>query len=255
MTEPAQHSGDICNFFPCRNEGTTHHHDGQSERARGLDLGIGRIAAGVAGHDDVDAMLHQHCAVAGESERPTRHDHIRFAQRQRCAWPIDQPHQIMMLRMRGEHIQILPPDAEEHPARRRTERLGRRDDAVDLKPEIAGGALPGRSLERQQRHIGQGTGGDRVRAHPRSEWMGGINDARDVLGAEIVDQTIDTAETADTPANRRRRRIFGAAGIGQHGIDARIPCDLRHQPIGVGGAAEDQDPQWFGQGGCHGKQR
>jgi hypothetical protein len=219
MTQPTQDIRDIFNFFP------------------------------------VDAMLHQHCAVAGEIERSPRHDHFRVPQRQRRARRIDQPNQIMMLRMPGEHIQILPPDAEKRPAWRCTQRLGRCGDVVNVDPAIFGRALPGRTLKCQQRYIGHTAGRDRVCAHLRREWMGGIDDARDVLGAEIIDQAIDAAKSADTPGYRRRRRIFGAAGIGQQRIDASILCDLRHQPIGIGGAAEDQDPQWLDRGGCHGRQR
>jgi hypothetical protein len=255
MTQPTQDIRDIFNFFPRGDEGAAHHHDRQSESACGFDLGVSRIAAGISSDDDIDAMLHQHCAVAGEIERSPRHDHFRVPQRQRRARRIDQPNQIMMLRMRGEHIQILPPDAEKRPAWRCTKFSSCRDDSVGFDPAITGCTLPRRAFKRQQRHIGQSTGRDRVRAHLRREWMGGIDDARDVLGAEIIDQTFDAAKATDTPGDRRRRRIFGTAGIGQHRIDTRIPSDLRHQPIGIGGAAEDQDPQWLDRGGRHGRQR
>ena len=57
MTEPAQHLRDAFNLFPRGNEGPADHHDRQSEIARGLDLGVSRIAAGVPGHDDIDAMI------------------------------------------------------------------------------------------------------------------------------------------------------------------------------------------------------
>jgi hypothetical protein len=129
------------------------------------------------------------------------------------------------------------------------------DDVVNVDPAIAGRVLPGRTLECEQRYIGHSASRNRVRTDLRRERMGSIDHAHDALSAEIIDQAIDAAEAADTPGDRRRRRIFGAAGIGQHRIDTRILCDLRDQPIGIGGAAEDQDPQWFGQGGCHGRQR
>ena len=255
MTEPAKDIHDIRDPFSYRSEGTTHHHDRQSEIARGFDLGGSRIAAGVASYDNVNAMIHQHRAVAGEIERPTRHDYVRLQQRQGHARRIHQPNQIMMLRMRREHLEMLPPNTEEHPAWRRTERLGRSQNIVDLDPVIAGRMLPGCPLKCEQRHVGHSTGRDRVRAHLRREGMGGIDNARDILSAEIVDQAIDAAKASDTPGDRRRCRVFGAAGIGQDRIDGRILCDLRRQPIGVGGAAEDQNPQWFGRGGRHGRQR
>ena len=82
--------------------------------------------------------------------------------------------------------------------------------------------------------------------------MGGVDDARDLFRNKVVFQAIDAAEAADTPGDRRRRRVFGAAGIGQYRIDAGIVRHRFREPVGVGGAAEDQDSQSSGQGGCHG---
>ena len=65
----------------------------------------------------------------------------------------------------------------------------------------------------------------------------------------------DTAEAAKAPGNRRRRRVFGAAGIGQYCIDARIIGHRPRETVGVGGATEDQDAQWSGRGGCHDGER
>jgi len=255
MTEPAQNIRDAFDFFPRGNQGTAHHHHRQSEIARGLDLGVRRIAAGIARDHDVDAMIDQDRAVAGESEWSTRHDDFRIPQRQRPARRIDQPDQIEMLRMRGEQLEMLPPDAEKYPARRRAQGISRRGDVVNFDPAIGRHALPGSPLKRQQWHIGHNTGRGRVRTDLSRERVGGIDDAHDFFRTDIVDQAIDAAKTADAPGNRRQRRIFGAAGIGQHRIEVRLLCDRRHQPIGVGGATEDQNPQWFGRGGCHGKQR
>ncbi len=251
MTEPAQHLGDGVDFFPRRHKRPADHHHRQCKLARGLDFCRGRIAAGVLGHDDVGAEFRQHGAVAGAVERPARHNHLCITQRQRRARRIDQPHQISVLRMRGECLEMQPPDTEKHAAWHGAECFGRRREIVDLDPVIAGPALPGRALQCQQRHGGGGAGGDRVRTHLRCEGMRGVDDARDLFSNKVVFQAIDAAEAADTPGDRRRRRIFGAAGIGQHRIDAGIVRHRFREPVGVGGAAEDQDAQSSGQGGCH----
>jgi hypothetical protein len=94
-----------------------------------------------------------------------------------------------------------------------------------------------------------------MRAHLLRERMGGVNHARDLLGAKIVGQTINAAKAADTPGDRRRSWILGATGIGQYRIDARIFCHRCGQPVGVGGASEDQDAQPLGRGGCHDGER
>lgn len=255
MTEPAQHLGDGLDLFPRGNEWPADHYHWQREVARRLDFCRGKITAGVLGHDDVCAVICQHSAIAGAVERPARHDNLRVGQRQRRARRIDQPDQISVLRMRGESLEMQPANAEKHPTRRRAERFGRRCEIIDLDPVVAGRALPGRALERQQRHICLGAGGDRVRAHLRRERMGGIDDARNVFGAKIVDQASHAAEAAKAPGDQRRRWVFGAAGIGQHCIDAGITRHRLREPVGVGGAAEDQDAESSGQGGCHDWQR
>jgi hypothetical protein len=150
---------------------------------------------------------------------------------------------------------MLPADAEKHPTRRRTQRRGRGHKIVDFDPVIAGHTPPWRSLDRQQRHAHDAAGGDRMRAHLGSERMGGVDHARDLLDAKILDQAIDAAKAANPPGNRRRRRIFGATGIGQYRIDARVVRERRRDPVGLSGAAEDQDAQSRGRGGCHDRER
>jgi hypothetical protein len=251
VTEPAQHLGDGFDPFPHRHKWPADHHHRQCEVARGLDFGRGRLAPGVPGHDDVGAVVRQHGAVAGAVERPARHDDLGARQRQRRPRRIDQPNQISVLRMRCEGFEMHPADAEKHPTRRRAERFGRSLEIVDLDPAVAMPALPRRAVERQQRHAGHGAGGNGVGADLRRERMGGVDDARNLFGAKIVCEAIDAAEAPRPPGNRRRRRVFGAAGIRQYRVDARI---LRHhlrEPVGVGGAAEDQNAQASGWRGCH----
>jgi hypothetical protein len=255
VTEPAHHFRRRLDRFSRGYEGPADHHNRQREIARGLDFCRGRIATGVLGHDDFGAVIRQHGAVIATFERPARHDHLGVRQRQRRAWRVYQPDQIGVLRMRGEGLQILPADAEKHPAWRRAERFGRRREIVDLDPAIAGRTPPGWALQRQQRHAGHGAGGDRVRTHLRSERMGGVDDARNLFGAKIGQEAIDAAKAAEAPGNRRGSRVFGAAGIGQYRVDIRIVRHHFRQTVGVGGAAKDQDAQLFGREECHDHER
>jgi hypothetical protein len=252
VTEPAHHLGNGFNFIPCGNRGPADHHHRQTEIACGLDLRGREIAAGISGHHDFDAVVLQQRVVTGAVERSARHDHLGTGQWQRAARRIDQADQIDMLRMSGELVERLPPDPEKYPARRRAERFGRRREIVDLDPVIAGLALPRRTLQGQQRHGGNGARLDRVGAHLRGERVSGVDDAFDLLRNKVVFQAIDAAKAANTPGNRRRRRAFGAAGIRQYRINAGIIRYRFGEPVSVGGAAEDQDTQSSGQGGCHG---
>ena len=253
MTEPAQNIGDPLNRLPRRDRRSAHHHDRQAELARGFDLCKSRIAAGVSGHHDLDTVIGEHSSVTGKVERPARHDHFGL-QRQWRARRIDQPDQIKVLRMVGEGRELGAADAEEHPARCGAQRLRRRREIADLNPSIAACALPGRALERQQRHTGSRAGRDRVRAHLSGERMSGIDHPPDVFATKVVDQAIHAAKAADTPGDRRTFRVFGAAGIGKDRIEARIAGDRGRELVGVGGAAEDEDAQ-FGRRGCHDGER
>jgi len=255
MTEPMQHLGDGFDLLPRADQWPADHHHRQRQIARGLDFGRGRIASGVPRHHDFGAVIGQHGAVAGAVERSARHDQFGGGERQRRPRRIDQPYQIRMLRMRGEGLQMQPANAEKHPARRRTKRVGRSLEIIDLDPAITGRTRPWRALQRQQRHAGQGAGGDRMRADLRREWMGGVDDARDVFTAQIVHHSVDATEAADPPGNRRRRRIFGPAGIGKNRVDAWIIRHRRGEPVGVGGAAKDQDAQGSGRRGYHDGER
>ena len=78
VTEPAQHLGDAFRPFPARESTAAHHDHRQAELARGVDLGRRGVAAGVAGHHDVDAVFGQHSAVSGEVVRSARDDHFRL---------------------------------------------------------------------------------------------------------------------------------------------------------------------------------
>ncbi len=160
-----------------------------------------------------------------------------------------------MLRMPGERRELGAADAEEYPARHIAQRFRRRREIIDLDPAIAGLALPRRALQRQQRHRSGGTRRDGVRAHLGGKGMGSVDHARDLFSAKIVDQAVDAAKTADTPGNRRPLGVFGAPGIGQDRIKPRVAGDRGHQLVGIGGAAEDQDAQWFCERGCHALER
>ena len=243
MTKPAQNLGDRFNCFPRGNERPTDHHHRQRKITRRFDLGRGRVAAGIPRDDDVSVEILKDGPIGRAVEWPARHDDLRLGQRQWIARRIDQPNQVNVLRVLRENLQVLSADAEEYPACLKSESLGRGHDIIDLDPPVARRALPGRTFQRQQRHPGGPASPDGTDTHLRSEWMGGIDDTVNIFRAKVVHEAGNAAKAADTPGNRRRQRIFRAAGIGQHRIDIRTIRQSRRQPVRVGGAAEDQNAQ------------
>ena len=160
--------------------------------------------------------------------------------------------QISVLRMGGEGFEMQPADTEKHAARRRAEGLrgGRRASSTSIQRSPVARRHGGRSSA-SSGTLGFGAGGDGVSAHLRRERVGGVDDAIDPFGAQIAGKTLDAAKAADAPRNGRRRRVFGTAGVGQHRIDARFVRHRMREPVGVGGAAEDKEPEAFGGEGCH----
>ncbi len=68
MIEPRQHLLDIfCGLGAQRRP--SQHDDRQADLVRGRDLAVGRGAAAVLRHDDVDAMLHEQRVLGGIVER------------------------------------------------------------------------------------------------------------------------------------------------------------------------------------------
>lgn len=255
MTEPVQDLGDRFDHFPRRYERPADHHHGQCEIPRRFDLGQGGFSSGIPGGDNVGTEGLKHGPIAGIVERPARHDHLGVGKRQWVGLRIDQPDQVTMLLVRGERLQMLPANAKEHAACLRSQSLRRCGDIIDLDPAVARRALPGRTLQRQQRHCGAFASRNRIRTYLSCEWMRGIDDAVDILGTNVVHEAGNAAKAADTPGNRRRQRIFRAAGIGQHRIDMRTVRQSRRKPVRVGSTAQDQNAQSSRWRGCHDREQ
>ena len=255
MTKPEQNLSDRFDCFPFRNERPADHHNRQRKIARGFDLGRGGASAGIPRHDDVGTEIFKHGPITCTLERPARDNHLRMMQRQRIARPIDQPHQINMLRTGRESLQMLPADAEEYSSRLAPKSFRGSDDMIDFDPVVVRQARPGCPLQRQQRYSGYLASGDRVRTHLCGEWMGCIDDAIDILRTKIVREAGNSAETADAPGNRRRQRILGTAGVGQHRIDSRVIRKGTRKPVRIGGATEDQNAEPLRWRGCHDRQQ
>jgi hypothetical protein len=255
MAKPAQNLSDR---FDCSSWGSVRpsdHDNRQCKVTRRFDLGRGSVSAGVTRNDNVGAKTLKHGPITGAVERPACHDHLRIGQRLWIARRINQPNQIGVLPIRCKGMQMLPADAEEYAARLGSKRLRRHRDIIDLDPMIAWYRLPGRSFQRQQRYAGDIASCNRIRAYLRCEWMGRINNAIDILDTKIVHKAGHPAKAANAPRDRRRQRIPGAPGIGQHGIDMRIVGQRCGQPVRIGGAAKDQDAQSSGWRGCHDREQ
>ena len=183
----------------------TDHDHGEVEPTGGDQLRRRRRAAGVLGHDGVDAVLAQQGQFVLERERATRQD--QFVVRGQHVGDLDRPHHHLGIERR-ERVDAPAPRG--HQRARRPQRhqcLGRRGEVVDLDPPVAGDRLPGRAEQPARGCAGGRRRGGDVVGHDRCERVRRVDDRVDGSVAQVGDQAVGPAEAAATnPAGTRHRR-------------------------------------------------
>ena len=241
MTHPRhniRHAVSLCARRDC---GTVDHDDRQAKSACRLDFGIGTRAACILGHNQIDAMRFHQCAIIGQRERATRHQHVMIWKRRRIAGRIDQPQQIEMLRIGRERVQMHAPNSQHHARRRTIKGTNRPFDVGHMDPVIAGLRAPRRAGQRDQGDVCMRTGRNGIAAHLRRKRMGGVHDMGHTVAHDIVAQTVDPAkpanalgqwlapgalytacETDDTCQSSRSHRAAQRCGLGRAPKDQKV---------------------------------
>ncbi len=124
MIEPGKHLRDLDGLAARRRLWPVDHQHRQAQRPGGVELRLGAGPAGVARHDDVDAMRKQERAVAVGVEGPAREHHMAARQRRRRIGGINEPQQIPVRSLRRERLQPLPAQGQKDTAGRAGERGG-----------------------------------------------------------------------------------------------------------------------------------
>lgn len=223
-----------------RQHRTVDQDDRQAQRARRVELRPRACAAGVLGDDEVDAVAGQKFPVGSLGEGAARDDGRGIGQGQGDIGRIDEPEQIMVLRLDGEGAQALPADGKEDPRRCDRKGLDGRVHVGHMAPGVAEAGDPRRALEGGKRDAGRPAGGNRVPAHLRCERMGRVDHMGDPFGAQIAHQPLHAAEAADPGRQRLRPRRIGAPGIGKDRVGPRGGKGAG-KPAGLGRAAEKKD--------------
>lgn len=220
------------------------HHHRKPKRPRCVKLCPRPTAARVFGDHEVNAMRpHQRLIFSG-GKRPARSDHLYVRKGQRRLGRINQTDQVMMLRSFGEIRQILLADGQKNAPGFGRQGIDRPGDIRDPLPGIVRPGLPRRAFERRQRDLGPGAGQHRIGAHLRGKRVCGVDHRCDVLGTQIVQQSLAAAKTTNPRRQGLRHRVCGPARIGKHGIIAAFrqgPRQLRR----FAGAAQNKDA-WHG---------
>jgi len=213
------------------------HDDGKAELTRGFDLGKRAGASRVAGDDPFDIPRTHQIEIAGEGEGAARNNDAGVGHRQRSIRSIGKSQSVGVLRPCGERREMPTANGEKYAGALFGKCCGRGRHVLDLDPAVVRRSLPRRALKCDQRGSRRCAGGDRVVAHLDRKRMRRIDNMRDLMSPDIVDQAAGAAEAADAGRQRLSRRRLGAAGVGIGRVKPELRDGLR-QTIGVAGTAQ-----------------
>ena len=213
------------------------HDDGKAELTRGFDLGKRAGAPRVAGDDPFDIPRPHQVEIAGEGKGAARNDDASVRQRQCSIGSIRKSQSVGVLRTCGERCEVLPANGEEYAGALFGKCGGCGCNVLNLDPVVVRRSLPRRALQGDQRGSRRCASRDRVAAHLDRKRMRSIDNMRDPLPPDVVDQAAGAAEAADAGRQRLHRRCLGAAGVGVDRVKPQARGGLR-QTIGVARSAQ-----------------
>ena len=240
MTKPAEDLVNRIGLAARRQGGACDHDDGDSQRARSMQLCDGSGAAGVFGNNQLDVMRAHQLGVTCNIERAARDNHRVVRHRRRRRGRIDKTQDVMVLRLISKAFQVQAPDCEHDPLRCAAEGCDGRRHVSDVAPLIRFSGLPGRTSDGDQRDAGGVTGSNGIAAHLLGKRMRCVYDMRDLLCFDIGNQSGDAAKAANTLVNRLWTRAFDTARIRQRCRNTLV----RHgagELACLSGAAQDQE--------------
>jgi hypothetical protein len=246
-SDPAHDRVEIMHRLGFRRGRPAHDDDFDSKRARCFDLGVGRAAAAVLGHQRLHPFVAHKRDFVSERERSAREDQLMVRQGVDLGRVVDRPDDVATLWRSREGRELQPALREEDCPRARPESVDGLIDCRDLDPAIAALWRPSRSGEDDKRRIGRSAGSDRVRGHARSERMRRVDDGVDALADKKSGQACHAAEAADALGNRRLSRIGGRPCERQQGRNIRLVGQPPRERARLRRAAENEQTkaiQW-----------
>ncbi len=193
-------------------------------------------------------MAAHQLALARDRERPAAEHDLVIRQPERRARRIDQPHEEEAVGQRRERLDLAGADGQERALADTRQHRRRAGDVGDLDPAVERVTPPRRADQHQARHLGRLGGLAGVARDLVGEWVRGVDQQVDRLGAHELDHARDTAEAADPDRAGQRAGLFGAAG--QRGRDLEAIVEGLDRGLGegrgLGGAAENQQVMRFG---------
>ena len=207
--------------------------DGKAEAARGGDLAVGGLAAGILADDHVDATLAQKRLLRLDGEGAAGEQVVDMGSGKRRIDGINAAHEIMVLRRGIESLRLLPADGEEHAARHIAQRRHGPGHRGNPRPAVALDLLPAEPFEPEERNARRRARRAGIGGNPPCKGMGRIDQQVDGLGQEMGLEPRRAAEAAGAHRDGLRRGVERAAGerqrdgkIGPAGKPAREAARL-----------------------------
>lgn len=240
MIQPAKDISRRLHFQSGRQRRTRDHNDGQVERSGGVQFRDGTVTTGVFGNDQLHAMLSHQLGIAGDVKRATRNNDRVLRHRRRRGRFVDQPENVMVLRLRREKCQMHATYGQHDPLRWPVQCVDGGRDIGDLMPTICVGRLPWWSGQRNHRYACRFASRDGVATDLLSERVGRIDNMGNLLISQVADQPVHTAEATNAMLDRLRAWPLNASSVRKCRVDVAFGNHLR-QIACLGRAAQDQE--------------
>lgn len=240
MIQPLQHLRHAPRFAPGCDHRPLHHHNRQAQQARGVQLGLGAGSAGILGDNDIHLVVAHQRGVCVHVKRATRDDDGVLRQGRWAGRRIDQPQDVMVLRLGCKFCKVHAAQCQHDGLRRPLQCRRRGADVGYRMPAVAGDRMPGRTGQRQQGYTRLGSGGDGIAAHLSGKRMGGIDQVGDGMRVQIPHQPRHAAKAADAHGDGLRSGLRHTPRIRQNRMFTPFGQGMG-QRAGFKGASEDKD--------------
>jgi hypothetical protein len=220
---------------------TRDHDDRNSKRARGLDLGVGRRAAGVLGNQHVNLLLFEKGRLGLPVEGASIEYQTHIGWQRDIVGRIDHARDVMMMRPPGEDAKLKATEAEENTARLRPERVGGSFRSLDRQPRIIGLRLPCGTYDRGEWNCQPLTRSHGVGRNLIGVGMRRVDDRLDGFLLQPVGKSVRTAEAADPRSNGLCPGIRNAPGERKRHLEAAVVRQQMRQIRGFRRASEDEN--------------
>lgn len=207
MMQPRQDFGNINRLFAGGKIRPVYHHNWDVQSACRQQFGASAVATGVFGNDTADAVCAHQRQIILSRKRPTINHRNMVGEGQRHAWRINEAQQIEVLRVWRKLAQVHTPHGQHDAFVGYIQGGNRGRDIRHIDPVVALLDLPRRARKGDQRDVHRLARLNRIAAHLGGKGMGGIDQMRYGIVTDILDQALDTAETA----NALWQRVAGRA--------------------------------------------